>query len=146
MSSRSKQIGGSGEFMVIHDLLKEGFDVFRDVTDSCGADLVIVRNCQCTRVQVKTLSTQKNGVVTVKLWKPQAKTWVPYDGTEFDVLALHVLDQGITLYFTLTELMNSGNKSRFSIRMTSSLRSKRSYTDYVSIHRCFNNASVAERL
>lgn len=137
--------------MVIHDLLMEGFDVFRDVTDSCSTDIIVVKDQVFTRVQIKTVSTSTNGSVTIKLFKPCEKSWVRYCGDEFDVLALHVLDRKITLYLKLSELLATGNKSMVTFRMTSSTStSSREHEQYTSFHRCLlgscNHRKVANEL
>lgn len=137
MTSYTKQVGGSGEFVIIHELLDMQFDVFRDVTDSCSADIIAVKDGRCTRIQVKTI-TSIQGSIGIKLWKPSGKSWCRYDGNEFDVLAVYVTDYKVTLFFTLQELLATKNKSAFSVRMTPSVHSRhnRLYTDYLSFERC----------
>ena len=138
MSSKTKQVGCSGEFAVIKELLDLGCEVYRDVTDSCDADLVIKKNQRLYTVQVKTLSTTKAGTAAIRLWKHmRGKGEIPYEGTEFDILALHVLDRNATLYFRLQELLAMGNKAAVGIRFDAVTRcDQRSYTDFLSLERC----------
>lgn len=138
MSSKTKQIGCSGEFAVIKKLLELECEVFRDVTDSCDADLVIRKRGKLFTVQVKTLSAVKNDVASVRLLKRQrGKGDVRYNGDEFDILAFHILDRDITLYFRLPELLAMGNQAHVGIRFdTVTRKNQRSYEDFLSLERC----------
>lgn len=123
---------------MIKKLLELGCEVYRDVTDSCDADLVIKRGLRLYTVQVKTLTTTKSGTASVRLWKRmRGKGEIPYDGTEFDILAFHILDRDITLFFHLPELLAMGNKSMVGIRFDDVTRSdQRYYKDFTSLDRC----------
>jgi len=138
MSSRTKQVGGSGEFAVIHHLLQEKWDVYRDVTDSCEADLIVKRGSQLVTVQVKTVSATKAGSIAIKLWKRQrGRGDIPYVGNEFDVMAVYVVDRSVAMFFGLKELLSMGSKAHLMIRMDEITRSdQRSYRDFTSFERC----------
>lgn len=138
MSSKTKQVGCSGEFAVIKKLLEHECEVFRDVTDSCDADLVIRKQRKLYTVQVKTMSTAKNDTASIKLCKRRrGRGDIQYNGDEFDILAFHVLDRDATLYFRLPELLAMGNKAHVGIRFDDVTRkNQRSHVDFLSLDRC----------
>lgn len=103
MTSKSKQVGASGEFAVIQALFHDQFDVFRDVSDSCIIDLIARKNNELITIQVKTISSSKNEYVDVFFMKRQRKNGkhlsFRLDGSEYDVLAYYIVDRDIVLYF-----------------------------------------------
>lgn len=47
-------IGALGELRVAVDLLEKGYEVYRSVSPSCSADIIIWKAGRCVRVEVKT--------------------------------------------------------------------------------------------
>lgn len=48
------KIGALSELLVCADLLNEGFEVFRSVSQSCSCDLICMKDDKIYRVEVKT--------------------------------------------------------------------------------------------
>ena len=57
-------IGTIGELLVCSDLLKRGFEVFRSVNWHSSCDLLITKDGQILRMEVKTARRLSNGQVT----------------------------------------------------------------------------------
>ncbi len=59
----SGSIGAVGELVVAADLLRKGYEVFRSVSPSCSADIVIHRDGKSRRVEVRTGFIQTSGKI-----------------------------------------------------------------------------------
>lgn len=56
-------IGALGELLVAADLLRKGFEVFRSVSPSCSADIMIHRDGFSRRVEVRTGCIENSGKI-----------------------------------------------------------------------------------
>jgi hypothetical protein len=56
-------IGALGELLVAADLLRKGYEVFRSVSPSCSADIMIYRDGKSKRVEVRTGHRQNSGKI-----------------------------------------------------------------------------------
>ena len=81
-------VGAISELYIATDLLKQGWAVFRALSPSCPCDLVIMRNDQVLKVEVKTIHFKKNGEPLI----PKART------NEFDILALYHIGTNKIIY------------------------------------------------
>jgi hypothetical protein len=79
-------VGASSELKVCADFLLAGYEVFRSVSLNCSCDLVVLKNGEVFRVEVKT---------GYKKQIPSA------DKTRFDILAV-VNGEGISYYPALS--------------------------------------------
>lgn len=106
MLSPTKLIGTMGELAVAADMLKQGWDVYTSVGDCSTADLVGYRDGVYIRVQVKTAS-KTWGAVTVGAARVIGRKVVKYQPSDFDVLAIHVLDEKRTAYLPMKLLQQT---------------------------------------
>ncbi len=115
MTSSSTSVTGTiGELAVIAAILKEGFDVFKEVTNSSDIDLVALKGDRFVRVQVKTASVSHRGGAAVFPLRKGGKE--SFRGDEFDVMALYIVEKDIVLFASMKELMQ--NKTGFSVRLS----------------------------
>lgn len=77
----ASDVGALAELVVSADLLKRGFHVFRAVSPAASCDLLVMRDGQIWRVEVKTAQRSTDGSLTYDK---------PRDRARFDVLALMV--------------------------------------------------------
>ena len=84
------QTGGLSELLVCADLLRQGYDVFRAVAQSCSCDLVVLCKGQLLRIEVKTAYRTKAGLKFPGLRQGQAE--------KFDILAMVWLDNNEIRY------------------------------------------------
>lgn len=121
--SGSKEIGTLGELSVIKELIKNGWEVFKDVADCSKIDLIAARNESLVRIQVKTWSSSEQGFVMVERCKITSGKRITYTKKDVDVIATHVLDRNVTLYVPIEEF---GSQKALSIRFEKS----KSNTEY----------------
>ena len=76
-------VGAMNELRVCADLMRRGFDVYRAQAPRSKADLVIVRDCKCYLVAVKTA---QRSVYTGKIW-------VPREQNRHDIFAMAFPDE-----------------------------------------------------
>lgn len=62
-------VGAVSELIVSADLLGRGYEVFRSVSQSCSCDLAALKNGTFLRIEVRTGSVNKQGVMTCSLSK-----------------------------------------------------------------------------
>lgn len=133
-ASETSRKGTIGELAAMQHFLREGYDVFKEVTGSSEVDFIVYKDSKFTRIQVKT-STSKNELVVFEACKQHNHT-LPFRGDEFDVMALYVTDRNIVLFVTMKELMQykRGMSVRFqeSNKKFSTTNYARDYTNFPS--------------
>lgn len=96
----SCKVGTISELIVCTDLFRQGYEIFRAVSQSASCDLIALKNKNCLRVEVKTGCKTSIGVS----WADKKKTQT--DG-KHDILAVVV--NGNPIYFP--ELRETGGNS-----------------------------------
>lgn len=108
MTSSTKTLGTIGELAVTQTILREGFEVFREVTDSSRIDLVVLAHNQFFKVQVKT-TRSKNGAVSIEKNKITNRKRFSYTEKDIDVIATFVEDKNIVLFVPMSEMRERKN-------------------------------------
>lgn len=116
-----KMTGACGEIYVAHDLLKQGYCVFKELGDNSHIDLIAIINKKTIRIQVKTTNVHQNpdlskaiGSLVVHLQKTGPNGYkYEYAPNEVDVFAIYVENKNTVLYVSARQLEN---KKTFSIR------------------------------
>ena len=131
VASRTSTKGTIGELAVIADLLKQGFEVFKEVTASSVIDLIAYKDGQYKRIQVKTTES-RNDTVIFPARKGQANH-ATYRGDEFDLMALYVVDKHVVLYLPIQDLIAnlSGVSVRFSEAKNGAKKNVRRSCDFM---------------
>lgn len=104
----SSAVGAIGENLVINDLLRLGCRVYKEVTAGNDVDLVAHNGTRFFRVQVKSVTETKRGVLPVsieKRWRGKDGSWVRarYTTDSVDVIAAVAVDRGVIAYVPLAE-------------------------------------------
>jgi hypothetical protein len=77
-------VGAAAELAVCADLLQRGYEVFRAVSPACSCDLIILRDNQTKRVEVKSGNYRVFGELVC---------FPSYDKARCDVLAVYLGDK-----------------------------------------------------
>lgn len=101
---KTKSIGMLGELAVAKQLISLGYEVFQEVGDDSKIDLLVHRMGRFIRVQVKTVSSSSNGIVSVPRWKTTNGRKTFYTIDDIDVMAMYVIDRDVILYTSIGEL------------------------------------------
>lgn len=101
------KLGGKSELLVCADLLEQGYEVFRSVTQSTSTDLIRLKNNIMERVEVRTKTLNYNN--------PQHALPVQLsDFGRFDILAVVTYQNNTTAisYFTHAQALDMYHKRR----------------------------------
>jgi Holliday junction resolvase-like predicted endonuclease len=95
MAVSSEMQGRMGEAVVASEFTKQGYDVFTPAFGTTGCDMVIVRDSEVKRVEVKTCRNMVNsGRYEVFLTRKRNGKAYRFDASKSDVLAVCVLPTG----------------------------------------------------
>lgn len=87
--NNSTRVGDFGEVLVMLDLMRKGYEVFRAICRAAIVDLVVLKDGKLFRVEVT--KGFRDGV------KPKLR-WPKHDRTRYDVLAIWESDGSITYF------------------------------------------------
>ena len=100
-----KDMGVLGQISVQKDLIRRGYQVFAEQSDNSRVDLIAYNETTkvAHRIQVKTASIKRGGVITLPLRKtgPNGYSY-NYTTDDFDVYALYVPEIDTVAYITNT--------------------------------------------
>jgi len=80
--------GAISEYLVVSDLLKNGFNVYRSVSPSAPVDMIAIKSNKIFRVEVKTAVR----------WPSTGKLNFGSPKHEYDILAKVVLEENLIVY------------------------------------------------
>jgi uncharacterized pyridoxamine 5'-phosphate oxidase family protein len=86
--NRSQQ-GTVGETRVMYELAKNGYPVFREISDTSKTDIITIVNGKCIRIQCKCINSDTKGAISIPLESRTSNT--VYTKDDFEILAVYVL-------------------------------------------------------
>ena len=109
--------GTLGELAVTQDLLRQGYFVFSETTKHSKTDLIVLsadyKNTY--KVQVKTVSTDKSGGITVPTRKCclDPKYNSVYNKDQNDVYAVYAIDADTVFYISADDFLKQKSSLKF---------------------------------
>jgi Holliday junction resolvase-like predicted endonuclease len=86
--------GGLGEIAAAKHFLKEGYEVYSSVTDNSTYDLILLKDNVLYRVEVKSVSVEKNGKYEIQLKSVRPNRTgnkiIKFDNTKMDYLVVYI--------------------------------------------------------
>jgi hypothetical protein len=132
----TKQVGSIGHLAVMHDLAKRGLPVFTEYSDNSKADIITIVRDAPILVQVKA-RTVKNGVIRLDTRKTAKGYSFRYKETDFDVLAIYILDTEQVAYMSVAEFLVP--KTCITLRVEPPLK-KQSWMHWIDDYTDFEKA------
>jgi hypothetical protein len=108
--------GDIGLANVILDVTKKGFFVFLPFSDTTSVDLIIAdKSMKIIRTQIKYISINKTGVLTISTANVVNGKKVPVDLSTTDIWAIYCPDNNEIYYISAVELLG---KTALCLRVT----------------------------
>lgn len=100
----NKQKGIIGEFAVAKFLASKNLPVFKEIGDNCKVDIISIINNKTIKIQVKTVSSNKNNSVSLSLKTSGPNYEYFYNEKDIDVFALYLLDEEEIAWITVKDI------------------------------------------
>ena len=116
--STTSNTGAIGENFVVNDLLQHDLKVYREVTSGNDVDLIVDNGSRFFRIQVKTHSECRRGVLPVSIerrWRDQSGNWIRtrYTTDTVDIIAAVSIKDKLVAYVPVVEF---GDQITMSLR------------------------------
>ena len=99
------QQGTIGETKIMFELAKNGYPIFREISDTSKTDIITIHNNKCIRVQCKYTDTDYDGIIAVSLVSRTSKE--VYCKDDFEILAVYVSFLDKTIFLNWNDIKNT---------------------------------------
>lgn len=127
----AKDFGVLGELKVATDLVRQGYQVFKELGDNSKIDLIAVDSDYNTwKIQVKCRSVDKHGAVKLDRFKWGPNYKFQYMRKHADIYAVYIPETDQICYVPASILMSKSR--RLTIRVTDAKSNQREKVNYAS--------------
>lgn len=125
LKDEKRKTGDCGEFLVLYDLTKKGFELFAPMNNGSLIDIVAIKNDTSFKIQVKA----SNKILNDKLVFDIRRSNNVYSENSFDVLALVDTVNNKVAYLKWEEMY-----SRSTIKMRTSDYNRNFHSPHTTVH------------
>ena len=133
--------GNIGQSAIVNDLLKKEYTIFLEFGDLSRIDLIAEKNGKLTKIQIKSITANKEGAISLKPIKSGPNYKFKYSEGDVDIFAAYCLDTEEIGYINSTELLKYKNSMSLRIRKPkNNQKTKIRYlSEYRDIEKAINN-------
>lgn len=139
----SKAKGNTGQAAVVYDLLRQNFRVFTEFGDLSRIDIIVEKENQLYKIQVKALKAGSDGSICLKSTKSGPNYKFRYKLEDIDVFAIYSLDTTEIGYVSAKEFLNHHSTMNFRIRNSKNnqLIRTRFLAEYADVERALRDCT-----